>query len=292
MGAAIPEMEAQRDGDGQRTARVPSAGEPVTTPIGTRPNWATMNGTQRGSFIRALQTVKNSGRYDEITRLHQQAMLQNSSNWHRRPILLPVHRWMLAQLEAALGQPVPYWDWVVNRQVPAGLGGNGTASQGYRVTTGPFANWTSVIFNSSTGTFGTRPGIIRQIGQFATSLPTATHVQRALQDPVYDMNPWNRNATGGLRNRLESGVGFPQPGMHDRVHEWIGGDMRTGTSPNDPLFYLHHANVDRIWAGWQQRWGSDRYTAPPSQGPDVAMPLTGGVTPRMMFPPPPYAQLP
>ena len=23
-------------------------------------------------------------------------------------------------------------------------------------------------------------------------------------------------------------------------------------SPNDPMFWLHHANVDRIWAVWQQ----------------------------------------
>ena len=23
------------------------------------------------------------------------------------------------------------------------------------------------------------------------------------------------------------------------------------TSPSDPVFYLHHANIDRIWAKWQ-----------------------------------------
>lgn len=264
----------------------------MTTPIGTRPNWATMTSAQRRSFFGALQAVKDSGRYDELTELHQRAMLTDSNNWHRKPILLPVHRWFLAQLEAALGQPVPYWDWTVNRQLPAAFGGNGDSTQGWRVTTGPFANWISRIFNPTTGTFSDRLGIIRQVGRFAPSLPTATHMQRALQDPVYDQNPWNRNATAGLRNRLESGVGFPQPGMHDRVHEWVGGDMRTGTSPNDPVFYLHHANVDRIWAGWQQRWGTDRYAAPRPQGPDMAMPLTDGVTPRTMFPPPPYAQLP
>jgi tyrosinase len=256
-----------------------------------------MTSGQRGSFFRALMAAKS--RYDQLTELHQQAMFQDANNWHRRPILLPIHRWLLAQLEAALGQPVPYWDWTVNRQLPAGFGGNGTASQGWRVTTGPFsptgplANWTSRIFNSSTGTFSSRPGIIRQTARFATTLPTAAHVQAALRDPVYDQNPWNRNATAGFRNRLESGVGLPQPGVHDRVHEWVGGDMRTGTSPNDPVFYLHHANVDRIWAAWQQRWGTDRYASPPAQGPDRVMPLTTpGVTPRMVFPPPSYAQLP
>jgi len=27
--------------------------------------------------------------------------------------------------------------------------------------------------------------------------------------------------------------------------------MGPGTSPNDPIFFLHHCNIDRIWAGWQ-----------------------------------------
>jgi len=38
--------------------------------------------------------------------------------------------------------------------------------------------------------------------------------------------------------------------MHNRVHTWIGGDMLRSTSPNDPVFYLNHCNVDRIWEAW------------------------------------------
>lgn len=29
--------------------------------------------------------------------------------------------------------------------------------------------------------------------------------------------------------------------------------MVTAISPADPMFWLHHANVDRIWAIWQQK---------------------------------------
>lgn len=32
------------------------------------------------------------------------------------------------------------------------------------------------------------------------------------------------------------------------VHSIIFGDMGPATSPNEPLFFLHHANVDRVWA--------------------------------------------
>ncbi|EEB94544.1 hypothetical protein MPER_06625 [Moniliophthora perniciosa FA553] len=38
---------------------------------------------------------------------------------------------------------------------------------------------------------------------------------------------------------------------HAAVHNAVGGDMLTSAAPNDALFYLHHGNVDRIWAKWQ-----------------------------------------
>lgn len=39
--------------------------------------------------------------------------------------------------------------------------------------------------------------------------------------------------------------------IHGNVHNAVGGDMGTAHSPSDPLFFLHHANVDRLWAKWQ-----------------------------------------
>ncbi|MGH3822677.1 MAG: tyrosinase family protein [Pseudonocardiaceae bacterium] len=40
---------------------------------------------------------------------------------------------------------------------------------------------------------------------------------------------------------------------HNTGHNFIGGHMSGGFSPNDPIFWLHHANVDRLWANWQAR---------------------------------------
>jgi tyrosinase len=40
--------------------------------------------------------------------------------------------------------------------------------------------------------------------------------------------------------------------IHGGVHNAVGGDMATAHSPSDPLFFLHHANVDRLWAKWQK----------------------------------------
>ena len=47
--------------------------------------------------------------------------------------------------------------------------------------------------------------------------------------------------------------GGPQlPQTHNAGHRFIGGHMGGAFSPNDPVFWLHHANVDRLWANWQQ----------------------------------------
>ena len=41
---------------------------------------------------------------------------------------------------------------------------------------------------------------------------------------------------------------------HGLGHVYVGGDMASGgMPPNDPMFFLHHANVDRLWAMWQDR---------------------------------------
>jgi tyrosinase len=41
-------------------------------------------------------------------------------------------------------------------------------------------------------------------------------------------------------------------GVHGSVHVRTGGDMSSvPAAAYDPIFYLHHANIDRLWAVWQ-----------------------------------------
>ncbi|PVU85309.1 hypothetical protein BB560_007073 [Smittium megazygosporum] len=48
-------------------------------------------------------------------------------------------------------------------------------------------------------------------------------------------------------------------GIHASVHNGIGGDMVTANSPNDMIFFLHHANVDRLWLKWQNAHPNIKY---------------------------------
>jgi hypothetical protein len=41
--------------------------------------------------------------------------------------------------------------------------------------------------------------------------------------------------------------------FHNLIHRAVGGDMSTSASPGDPIFWLHHANIDRLWAEWQKK---------------------------------------
>lgn len=48
-----------------------------------------------------------------------------------------------------------------------------------------------------------------------------------------------------------AGVGWLDGTPHTLVHDIVGGDMAfIPSSPLDPLFWIHHCNVDRIWESW------------------------------------------
>jgi tyrosinase len=77
----------------------------------------------------------------------------------------------------------------------------------------------------------------------AAMLPTKGLVNQVLQLTPY--KPFQRH--------LEA--------IHGPVHDAVGGDMATAHSPSDPLFWLHHANIDRLWAKWET---TAKATSPPN----------------------------
>jgi hypothetical protein len=47
-------------------------------------------------------------------------------------------------------------------------------------------------------------------------------------------------------------------GIHGRIHVLVGTAQNMGKVPyagNDPLFWVHHANIDRMWASWNANGG-------------------------------------
>jgi tyrosinase len=222
---------------------------------------------------------------------------------HRGPVFLPWHRVMLAWLEVHLQRVLgdqnfglPYWDWAVDGTPPFPGGAANPAgsalwqnasdalgSQGNPIPGGAFffdpndpTSFRVRIASDSSGQALQQVperGLIRNFGQpepfGSPMLPQIVDVLAAfntLFEPAlakYDSPPFNRNSPG-FRSRLE---GFTGTGLHNQVHRWVGGDMGPPSSPNDPVFFLHHCNVDRIWEGWM-RINGRQYL------PDMTAPLT------------------
>ncbi|MGQ0778557.1 MAG: tyrosinase family protein [Pseudonocardiales bacterium] len=252
--------------------------------------------------------------YDLFTVWHHLAMGQltppgqsDRNAAHSGPVFLPWHRLMLLllelQMQRVLGNDqvgLPYWDWAADGVLPAaqqpqapiwrptGIGGSGSP-----VTTGPFVpNQFRVRIDSDS--FGrlraTDRGLNRDLARDVLTLPTTQQVTAALGQPAYDLAPWNRSS-GGFRNQVE-GWRPVSPGLHNRVHVWIGGDMAPATSPNDPVFYLNHCNEDRIWEAWMVARG--RVYQPPQSAsaqlrfhrindPMYSILITQPITPAQML---------
>lgn len=247
-----------------------------------RKNIYSLSDTELANFLAAVNAIKADGRYDEFIMRHHMAMdeltlfpgevgtTRNAA--HRGPSFLPWHRYFIREFELALQSVIPsvtlpYWDWATDAALPnpknapiwntnAGAGRIYIGGDGDPVTTGPFAGWTALI-EAAGGGFVARPGgLIRELGQGTSTLPTQAQVTGAMGITTYDIAPWNESnsTTPSLRNRLEGWrreAGESGSQLHNRVHVWVGGDMSPGTSPNDPVFFLHHCNVDRLWAQWQ-----------------------------------------
>lgn len=74
---------------------------------------------------------------------------------------------------------------------------------------------------------------------------------------------------------------------HDLVHVYTGGQISDtnyglmadpGTAALDPIFYLHHCNIDRMWAAWNEEGNANPTKSDWLNGPakQFVMPMPGG----------------
>ena len=219
---------------------------------------------------------------------------------HIGPAFLPWHRYFLLRFEQDLQSvdpsvTLPYWDWAADSELedpasspiwsPDFMGGNGNPRWDFLVEDGPFATERWQVLDEAGNTAG---GLRRNFASSpeVATLPTQEDVEEVLLVTPYDQEPWDSTSNPSFRNLLE-GFGGEEPQLHNRVHGWVGGHMGSvPTSPNDPVFFLHHANVDRIWTMWKLRHRQERYM-PRKGGPfshnlhDPMFPWN--VTPREML---------
>ena len=111
-------------------------------------------------------------------------------------------------------------------------------------------------------------------------LPTVDSVLLALSAAKYNDSATYDNDTG-FNRRLEGYVElcagenpkcfFTKEGasnnLHNAVHIYIGGHMQAvPAASNDPIFFLHHANVDRIFEAWLRKFSGNKPPYQPRSG--------------------------
>ena len=238
-----------------------------------RNEWRSMTEAERCRYVRVVYIASTQAPwkscYDRLIQIHRDWF---GGGIHSQSYFLPWHRWFILALENLLRRidcrvTVPYWDWSLESQtwqnsivwsVQCGLGGNGDPSNSNRVTTGVFS-WPSwQITPSATSQYLQR--------RFNGVLPSCATVAMIQRTGVSGFNTWHP---------------FVSSSLHDTVHCNIGGTMCTIHAANDPVFFLHHGFIDKIWADWQNKgpaFKNHQYSQDNS-----AMPGAFGYSPRDLF---------
>jgi hypothetical protein len=147
-------------------------------------------------------------------------------------------------LRAAAGDPnlvLPYWNWTDPAQRTLPVAFRQPASSSNPLYIAPPGRPTAL--DAGTATLGA--GVVDYSAAFA--------------DVAFDSPNGDGSSFGGQiasPEQFNSPHGDFESQPHDVVHEALGGLMGVvDTSAQDPIFWLHHANIDRMWKLWLAQGG-------------------------------------
>ena len=190
-----------------------------------RKDHRTLTSDEQNRFLSAFTQINAMNAFGPLVDIHSNSIHQ----MHGNPRFLPWHRIYLMRLEELLMMVdptvcIPYWKSSEEQAFPSWLLG----------------------FTPTVNLIGGPHTVNRNIGASAF-LPNAAAVATAMANGTYNL----------FAQSVE--------GVHNSGHVWVGGSMMGfQTAPADPVFWMHHAEIDHIWAEWQ--------AANPGQNP----PLVGG----------------
>ncbi|ORZ31120.1 hypothetical protein BCR44DRAFT_1516395 [Catenaria anguillulae PL171] len=191
--------------------------------IRVRRPFSSLSRQERQAFAQAIMTMKRNGSMDRLTRRHRDGM-----QYHMTTQFLPMHRAMLVDFEQELVRAnpavtaLPYWDELADSRAPL----------------------SSSIFTAD-GLGLMRSGPL--------SAPDAA-ASKSRDGGRFNWIPGSASMAAALRGFETFGEmsGVIEIVPHNSYHGLIGGHMgNPSISPADPVFWLHHAYIDLLWATWQ-----------------------------------------
>ncbi|KAJ2557305.1 hypothetical protein EV175_001425 [Coemansia sp. RSA 1933] len=215
-----------------------------------------------------VSKLHEDGVFSRFGKSHQAVF----NNVHGATAFFPFHRRFVLELEN-MGRKIdptftiPFWDSTLDYKDPASspvlrkesLGGNGEGPDKC-VRDGIQGGWTMGFPSShclqrdyNRGN-SIEPWVPAEV--ISSYIQSDTHLSR-------------------FREHIEFGI-------HGVVHLGLGGDAATKYAPNDFFFFMHHANIDRLWWLWQNSAGSPLgYDGPGANGEatlDDPMPQSADVS--------------
>ncbi|OHF02032.1 hypothetical protein CORC01_02611 [Colletotrichum orchidophilum] len=228
-----------------------------------RREWRSLGSDEKADYISAVRCLLSrpskvtagSSLYHDFPLLH--SVVGGVS--HNTALFLPWHRYLLHVYETELRSTcsyngsLTYWDWSLDWESLAdspvfsnttGFGGNGDSSApesvggGHCVTDGPFYDLKLAIFGLEEDRHCLSRGFAdgNVMGRLNGDKVKPAVIEEILRQPDY-----------------ASFFGKLEDGPHNQIPNGIQGDFIKFTAPNDPLFFLHHSQLDRLWWMWQQR---------------------------------------
>lgn len=226
-------------GDGESELLL--AARAVDPAVPRRPDWRTLSRGDKRAFVDAIRAMKGievavPASFGEggARRLDLWAAMAETHQWycqHKSWRFLPWHRAYLHVFELQLRALIrdsfrlPYWSWDEDHEVPAEL---------------------------------QDPSLLALCG---VARPRSSIVVNRVNDGDLSESWWSKAAAtlmtapdfDALAGDADSGGTLESP-YHLRVHVSLGGEMaRIPVAARDPVFWLHHCNVDRLWSLWMSR---------------------------------------
>ncbi|KAJ8070717.1 hypothetical protein OCU04_001088 [Sclerotinia nivalis] len=275
-----------------------------------RHEWRDLNQGEQANYIDAVECLSTHASvsnlkgtwHDDFSRIHRHIGLTT----HFSAAFLAWHRYFIHVYETVLKKqcnyhgnlpyespslPLPradkicrYWDWSLDSSDlyaspvwdnTTGFGGNSnitlppTLNYGRCVDSGPFAD---LVVQYEDG-YTLPHCLTRAFAEEGFHGYSSSDVQNTTLEAILNIVDYE-----DFYEAVESGP-------HDTIPNMVRGDFWILTAPNDPIFFLHHANLDRLWWLWQQRNLTVRlseYTGPARNGSAEEASLTN-VLPMVGF---------
>ena len=232
---SFAEMLRTLDPELEKIVKIPHTWFPK---VYERRDQAKLSRHERDRFICAFLTLAANGTLGQFVKIHGETHYQ-----HMSERFLPWHRVFLILLEHALQSihpevTIPYWNWTK------------AASQTFPAWLVPVTPTVPMPPPMSPITVTRSPGTPAWLATIASTTPSV------MASGTFS------TFTGGLE------------GIHNGVHVWVGGTMSwIATAPTDPIFWMHHAQIDRLWSVWQ--------VAHPGLNPNLPGPPSSPTSPVM-----------